>query len=369
MDARYIRNIFKESIRICPRLKAENIWNDQTSQKLSTHMLSYRQGLADPVHCLYQTQYYFFESIAQSLSNMGLVVNTLDEPRVVKNQCPSGTEWQPCACDKDCKIPNHGFFLRPSTWTPIDEKAPIFSSRTISSCFSDILMSSYLYLDRMTTSIPSIVHWKEKIFKLFWRGSTTGAALKDNSLHYSLFHRQKLVELCSTIKECDAKFFSYHQCHPDICDAMRMEYGGPHFVPLVDQVRNKVILDIDGNSYSARFPQLLSSGFVVFKMSAFEAIGTILPMPWKNYIPVKMDLSDCQEMLEWAKTHDAELGQIARGPKAGHRMDILWCDLHMPACWLQMLLLLMKAIRNYNPQSDIQWCPGCPFSKVMAIYM
>ena len=55
---------------------------------------------------------------------------------------------------------------------------------------------------------------------------------------------------------------------------------------------NKIIIDIDGNTYSRRFPTLLATGSAVMKLHAFDDIGVIPAKPWVHYIPVKMDLSD-----------------------------------------------------------------------------
>lgn len=76
------------------------------------------------------------------------------------------------------------------------------------------------------------------------------------------------------------------------------------------------MIDIDGNTFSRRFPFYLFSGSVVFKIAVFEDIGNIITRPWLHYIPIKMDLSDFEEKLEWARTHDKELSEIGeRGKK------------------------------------------------------
>jgi hypothetical protein len=56
------------------------------------------------------------------------------------------------------------------------------------------------------------------------------------------------------------------------------------------QYKNKILIDIDGTTYSLRYPQLLSSGSAVFKIAAFEDIDTLLAKPWVHYVPIKMDL-------------------------------------------------------------------------------
>lgn len=66
----------------------------------------------------------------------------------------------------------------------------------------------------------------------------------------------------------------------------------------------KILLDIDGASYSERFPKLLQRQSAVFRAKAFEDIGTILMTPWEHYVPIEMDMSDLKEKLSWAKNND-----------------------------------------------------------------
>lgn len=78
-----------------------------------------------------------------------------------------------------------------------------------------------------------------------------------------------------------------------------------------DQLKYKILIDIDGNTYSRRFPEVLSSGSVVMKIHSFEDIGSIVAKAWVHYLPVKIGLSDLEEKLRWAKEHDEELQRIA----------------------------------------------------------
>ncbi len=57
-------------------------------------------------------------------------------------------------------------------------------------------------------------------------------------------------------------------------------------------MKYKIIIDIDGNTFSGRFPKVLSMGSAVMKIYLFEDIATLMTKPWLHYIPVKLDLSD-----------------------------------------------------------------------------
>jgi hypothetical protein len=82
---------------------------------------------------------------------------------------------------------------------------------------------------------------------------------------------------------------------------MKKDYGGVHnFVKYSSQPDYKVLIDIDGNTFSARFDRLLKSGSLVLKIAAFEDMISMLTKPWLHYVPVNMNLSDFQDKLEWA---------------------------------------------------------------------
>lgn len=68
-----------------------------------------------------------------------------------------------------------------------------------------------------------------------------------------------------------------------------------------DFLDSKIIIDIDGNSYSGRYPYLLEGEAVVFKIFIFDDIVTKITNSWEHYIPVKMDLSDLEEKLNWGR--------------------------------------------------------------------
>ena len=101
--------------------------------------------------------------------------------------------------------------------------------------------------------------WSEKEFKAIWRGSSTGGDYTKPEANFEVFHRHKFIDLCGRIKDCDAGFTSYVQCSVYNCLKMKKRYGLASFIPMAEAVKAKIIVDIDGNTYSARFPTVLSS--------------------------------------------------------------------------------------------------------------
>ena len=96
---------------------------------------------------------------------------------------------------------------------------------------------------------------------------------------------------------------------------MRVEYGKESCIPLYFQSVDKLIIDIDGNSISHTFPKALATGSAVLKISVFLEIGMVLAKPWTHFIPVKMDLSDLEEKINWARNNDKELEKIGNRGK------------------------------------------------------
>ena len=77
-------------------------------------------------------------------------------------------------------------------------------------------------------------------------------------------------------------------------------------------MKNKLLIDIDGYSFSERFARFLTSESVVLKIAAFLDVGFLPADPWTHYIPVRMDLTDLEERIKWARENDDKLEQIGK---------------------------------------------------------
>lgn len=92
------------------------------------------------------------------------------------------------------------------------------------------------------------------------------------------------------IRDCDAKFSVSQLLTCDLpgngtlWDSKRLTDGR--------SVQKKILIDIDGNTFSRRFPYYLLCGSAVFKIAVFEVIGTALGQPWDHFVPINMDISD-----------------------------------------------------------------------------
>ncbi len=73
----------------------------------------------------------------------------------------------------------------------------------------------------------------------------------------------------------------------------------------------KYQLNIDGTVAAYRLPYLLAGGALVFKQDSeyYEHFYTDLK-PWVHYVPFKRDLSDLEEKILWARSHDEEVNTV-----------------------------------------------------------
>ncbi|KAJ6527546.1 glycosyl transferase family 90-domain-containing protein [Mycena sp. CBHHK59/15] len=190
---------------------------------------------------------------------------------------------------------------------------PILSMTKISPCFSDILFPGQYYYETSGWSgkfaHPNNVSWDDKKSQLYWRGTSNGGHIIGENHHK--FSRFRLVKIAQNHSDLlDAKMTGFFQWHCTFdCDREPIikEYNiGGGSSPREEVYKYKYLLDVDGNTFSGRYLGLLRSGSLVFKSTAFEEYFNDWLRPYEHYIPVKPDLSDLVEKVEWAIAHDDE---------------------------------------------------------------
>ena len=140
--------------------------------------------------------------------------------------------------------------------------------------------------------------WEDRISKLFWRGSgsrSNGFLRKDVVL--------KLLENPNT----DVKFIS-NWIHSE--DKIPENAIGEK-VHYFDFANYKMVLIIDGNGISSSHSWCFGIGSVPFMITNNDFWFKPLLIPFGNYIPIKYDLSDLEEKIEWVLEHDIEAKEIA----------------------------------------------------------
>ena len=164
--------------------------------------------------------------------------------------------------------------------------------------------------------------WQTKIDKIFWRGSSTGG--NDNYL-YNIYNFDKLTRL---------KLVILSKLYPDLIDAVINKYvefsdnkdgdnlkktlnilfdGKMNKLREVDHLRYKYLIALDGNTCPwMRVPWIMLSNSVLVKQET-KNMQWFYPAlkPYVHYVPLKEDLTDIFQQIEWMKSHDKELQKIS----------------------------------------------------------
>ncbi|KAJ6532869.1 glycosyl transferase family 90-domain-containing protein [Mycena vulgaris] len=190
---------------------------------------------------------------------------------------------------------------------------PMLSMSKISPCFSDILFPTEYYYARSWWSgkfpHPDNIPWESKLPKIYWRGmSNGGMILGDNYHHFARFKLADLAREHSDLMDVAITRFAETLCEQD-CDraAVMAEYNiTDASQPREELYRYKYAIDVDGTTFSGRYLGLLRSGSLVFKSTVFEEYFNDWLRPFEHYVPVKADLSDLVQQIEWANAHPDE---------------------------------------------------------------
>jgi hypothetical protein len=136
-----------------------------------------------------------------------------------------------------------------------------------------------------------------------------------------------------------------------------------------EMYKYKYAMDLDGHGWSGRFLGLLRSGSLVFKVcvptatwtpalnectqsTIFTEFFSQWVRPFEHYIPVRPDLSDLVERIEWAREHDAEAKKIQQAGKefAERVMTDAQND-----CYFGLLLLEWARLQSASAKSKSWW--------------
>ena len=317
--------------------------------------------------------------IAADLPDMELIMNPLDEPRIILNNDPRAAEgavsfteqnqvpgWEvqtkPCESHKPskkslrnplinshglsfvgnihhamdiCQNPAyehlHGFFAAPPTLIYTHKPLPMFSQAKPST-FSDILYPSSWYWDHTDHDIAKRdLDWESKRNNLYWAGSTTGSYARKDYDTKALGHRQRFVALAKQLVRggrgeaqatflteskpgvwkpyssreilsqlYDVKFTKVVQCDEPACTKEKAYFGvGEKLDDSAQAYRSRFVMDLDGNSFSGRFYNLLASRSAVLKQTIFKEWHDERLVPWFHYIPVSVGMDELPEVMRY----------------------------------------------------------------------
>lgn len=189
--------------------------------------------------------------------------------------------------------------------------------------------------------------WDSKIPKAIFRGSVTTCVGNDNprilshllSLEYPDYLDSRLVgfmdyPLLLNNDDKTSNFISIENL-PELGDKSK-------FMSMKDQLNYKYILHIDGFVSAWRLIYFLFSKSVILKVdSEWKEYFYDLLQPWVHYIPIKKDLSDLVQIIDWCRNNDNICKQIAEN---AHTFATKYLNEKSVYDYMQLLLF-----EYYNP--------------------
>jgi len=156
--------------------------------------------------------------------------------------------------------------------------------------------------------------WEQKKSTVFWRGASSGLGSFGNNWKHAPRARLSIMskELNDTTK-LDAAFTRVveYADHPSVTKIPKMDLLKDP-IPFSDFLLNKYLVDMDGEhcAWKSLFLKL-SSQSVVLKVRS-ERMQWYYPklVPWIHYVPLRPDLLDIPELLEWLPQHDKQCKEI-----------------------------------------------------------
>lgn len=190
--------------------------------------------------------------------------------------------------------------------------------------------------------------WESKIRKAVWRGSLSD----DNEGFQSVRWRLCTLATTSNATTMDVGLVSIPSRHDHLNLDWQKVGGKANHIRQVDFQKYMAIIDVDGNSWSSRMGELLCYNSVVLKIEPqFVEYFYRDLAPWEHYIPVKYDLSDLLEKVDYVldsnnKEHVQHI--ISRANK--------WCATHLVKREVgRDFLDILEAYASHLERGDSHW--------------
>lgn len=219
-------------------------------------------------------------------------------------------------------------------WAVIDLEDATNAGRYRRASFSSPLPKSELVVDTYYVQAKGYaalraeidagwVPWLDRKKSVFWRGATTGLKSpipSPDAWHWRWLPRLHLCEVASQSRfadRLDIGVFNLAQIHGE---STRLAITSSGFmrprVPRMAFIEHRYVVDIDGNgnAWNGLFGALLM-GSCILKVASphgwrqwyYDRL-----IPHVHFLPVKSDLSDFDDVVEWAFSHPDESAEIGR---------------------------------------------------------
>lgn len=159
--------------------------------------------------------------------------------------------------------------------------------------------------------------WNEKVDAVGWRGSSKGGMAKSGDVEWRNFQRHRMVLLANGVNAgepyrvesterlqsyLDIKFTSITGCEDELCEDIKQASPVAESQELSETLKNKIVLDMDGDGISGQLYVLLASDSAVMKQGIVREWHDSRLLPWLHYIPLSMSASELEPVLEYLFT-------------------------------------------------------------------
>ncbi|XP_034647928.1 protein O-glucosyltransferase 1 [Trachemys scripta elegans] len=301
---------------------SKELLSDVVSRKLGTHYQIIKNKLYREHDCMFPARCngveHFILEIIGRLPDMEMVINVRDYPQVPKWMKPVIPVFSFSKTSEyhDIMYPAWTFWEGgPAVW-------PIYPTG---------LGRWDLMREDLRRSAEKWL-WKKKISKGYFRGSRTSP------------ERDPLIVLSRENPELVDAEYTKNQAWKSEKDTL----GKPPAkeIPLVDHCKYKYLFNFRGVAASFRFKHLFLCGSLVFHVGE-EWLEFFYPQlkPWVHYIPVKPDLSDVRELLQFVKENDDLAQEIS---ERGHQFIMDHLQMEDVSCYWETLLTEYSKALTYK---------------------
>jgi len=215
---------------------------------------------------------------------------------------------------------------------------------------------------RVDEDFCSEKEFKQKIPTAVFRGSSTGEGFTIETNQ-----RLKLAYLSSLAKVDKRDNIPYLDCgitkwnsrvkktknskKIQMIDIASLPFSLTNYMPLSEQCLYKYIIHVDGHVSAFRLSTMLTLNCVsLIVQSPWKMWYSDLLVPYEHYVPIKSDLSDLFEQIQWCKDNDDACEWIARNAQ---QFAEKYLEKDGILDYTQKLLMDLKSFMRFTPSPTI----------------
>jgi hypothetical protein len=172
--------------------------------------------------------------------------------------------------------------------------------------------------------------WESKTPTAFFRGTATGGGITPETnqrLHLAQLSYE-WTQRGEVVSKLDAKITGWNSRDKKIAGAkmnfivptsLPFKGGKENYVEIYKQSSFKYIIYAEGHCAACRYGFMMLLGSVILKVDS-QCVADQLwyfPMlrPWYDHVPVRADLSDLEEKIDWCRANDDQCKEIAKNAR------------------------------------------------------